>query len=81
MLLALLMFSYATGETSCRAMERNTYEHTAYMYICCMMHPHHSTISEFRARFSEEIEELFTQLVMIIASFGLLEESDSGYID
>jgi transposase len=47
MLLALLMYSYATGETSFRAMERNTYDHHAYMYIYGMKHRHYNTISEF----------------------------------
>jgi transposase len=34
MSLSLLMYSYATGETSCRAMYRNTFKILAYMYIC-----------------------------------------------
>jgi transposase len=81
MLLSLLMYSYATGVTSCREMYQKTFDIPAYMFICNMTHPHYNTISYFRARFSDEIEELFTQLVVIAASFGLLEESDSGYID
>jgi transposase len=81
MLLSLLMYSYATGVTSCREMYKSTFEIPAYMFICGMNNPHYNSFSYFRARFSDEIEELLTQLVVIAASFGLLDESDSGYFD
>jgi transposase len=81
MLLSLLIFSYAAGETLCRAMYRNTYNFPAYMFICSNKHPHHTTISVFLARFCDEIEELFSQVVVIAASFGLLIESDFCYIE
>jgi hypothetical protein len=44
-IVAIVALFDLTKLTSCRAMDLNTYDHHAYMYICCTMQPHHSTIS------------------------------------
>jgi hypothetical protein len=61
-------------------MWENTYEVDPYKYICCELHPHHSTISDFRKRFLPEIEYVFDQILDFLADLGLLE-SGACYVD
>jgi len=44
MLLALLIYAYATGSFSTRKIERATYDSIAFVYIACNAHPDHDTI-------------------------------------
>jgi transposase len=73
MLLQLLIYGYATGVFSSRAIEEATYESVAFRFISCDQHPDHDTIANFRKRFSEKIEPLFVQVLQIAAGMGLLK--------
>jgi transposase len=79
-LLPLLLYSYATGVTSTRVMERYTYEHMPCVYICGFQHPDHNTIARFRKRFRAKIEDLFPEFLEILADLELLT-SDTCYLD
>src|SRR5258708_988167 len=48
MMLALLIYCYATGVFSSRRIERASYESVAVRYLCAHHHPDHDTISAFR---------------------------------
>lgn len=62
-LLGLLFYGYATGVMSSRAIERATHESIPFRFIASNLHPDHDTISHFRTRFLNQIEELFIQLL------------------
>jgi transposase len=66
MMLALLIYSYATGTFSSRGIEAATYSDIAVMYICAgKAHPDHSVICEFRVKNKEAFREAFTKVLLI----------------
>lgn len=73
MLLGLLIYSYATGVFSSRAIERATYDSVALRYVAANTHPDHDTINEFRKRFLKQIEPLFVQVLLIARELGVLK--------
>jgi transposase len=50
MMVALLLYAYARGERSSRAIERKCVEDVAYRVIAAHQTPDHATIARFRAR-------------------------------
>ncbi len=50
MMVALLVYAYAIGVRSSRAIERRCWEDVAFRVICANQVPDHATIARFRAR-------------------------------
>jgi len=73
MLLALLVYGYATGVFSSRKLERATYDSVAFRFIAANDHPDHDTIATFRRRFLTEIEAQFVQVLLLAREMGLLK--------
>src|SRR5690554_5637119 len=73
LLLALLLYGYATGVNSSRKIERATYDNVAFRYIASGYHPDHDTIASFRRRHLKEIENLFVQVLLIAREMKLLK--------
>src|SRR2546427_11058410 len=48
MMLALLIYCYATGRFGSRTIQAATYSDVAVRYLCANLHPDHSSICEFR---------------------------------
>jgi transposase len=72
MLVALLLYSYARGTRSSRAIERACHEDVASKIICGMRCPDHSTVAEFRRRHQVEVEQLFDDVLGLCAEAGLV---------
>lgn len=72
-LLALLMYGYATRVFSSRKLERATYASVAFRFIAGNHHPDHDTIANFRRRFLTEIEGLFVEVLKIAREMGVLK--------
>ena len=72
-LLGLLVYGYATGVFSSRALERATYDSVAFRFIAANDHPDHDTIATFRRRFLSEIEGLFVQVLLLAREAGVLK--------
>jgi transposase len=72
MLVALLLYAYARGNRSSRAIERECLEDVAYKVITAMRTPDHSTIGEFRKRHEVEIGELFEDVLGLCREAGLI---------
>jgi transposase len=72
MLVALLLYAYARGNRSSRAIERECLEDVAYKVITTMRTPDHSTIAEFRKRHEAEIGELFEDVLGLCREAGLV---------
>jgi transposase len=73
MLVALLIYGYATGTYSSRRIEQATYESLAFRYIAANTHPDHDTLCAFRTRFLQDIEQLFLQVLCIAQQMKLLK--------
>jgi transposase len=73
MLVALLLYGYATGTFSSRALERASYDSIAFRYITGNTHPDHDTINSFRQRFLKQIEAIFMQVLCYAQAMGMLK--------
>ena len=73
LLLAVLVYGYATGVFSSRKFERATYNSVAFRFIAANEHPDHDTIATFRRRFLKEIEGLFVQVLLLAREMGMLK--------
>ena len=73
LLLAVLVYGYATGVFSSRKLEQATCDSVAFRFIAANEHPDHDTIATFRRRFLEEIEALFVQVLLLAREMGVLK--------
>jgi transposase len=73
MLAALLLYGYATGIFSSRALERASYDSIAVRYITANTHPDHDTINSFRQRFLQQIAAIFVQVLCYAQVLGMLK--------
>lgn len=73
MLVALLLYGYATGTFSSRALERASYDSIAVRYITANLHPDHDTINSFRKRFLTQIQAIFVQVLSYAQALGMLK--------
>jgi transposase len=74
MLLALLVYGYATGVRSSRRIERACAEDVAFRVICAQDVPDHATIARFRREHfagPAAVEDLFAQVLAVAAAAGL----------
>jgi len=72
MMVALLLYSYACGERSSRAIERRCREDVPTRVVCSNRAPDHTTIARFRARHERALAETFTQVLELCARAGLV---------
>jgi len=72
MMMALLIYGYATGVVSSRKIEQKTIEDVAFRVIAGNQSPDHTRISEFRRRHGEEFEDLFLQVLKLCRKAGLV---------
>src|SRR5215217_8480862 len=61
MMVALLVYAYAIGERSSRAIERRLREDVAFRVIAANQIPDHATIARFRVRHQDALAELFSR--------------------
>jgi transposase len=73
MMVALLMYSYATDVRSSRAMERHCRQDVAYRVITGNVVPDHSTIARFVVRHEVELAELFGEVLRLCDQAGLVQ--------
>jgi transposase len=71
-LLALLVYGYATGVFSSRKIERATYDSVAFRFIAAEQHPDHDTLANFRKTFLVELENLFVQVLTLAQAMKLV---------
>ncbi|MGZ0079854.1 IS1182 family transposase [Methylomonas sp. YC3] len=71
-LLALLVYGYATGVFSSRKIERATYDSVAFRFLSADTHPDHDTLAHFRKTFLIELEDLFVQVLSLSQAMKLV---------
>ncbi len=72
MMVALLLYAYATNQRSARAIERHCRQDVAYRVISANVVPDHATIARFVVRHEAALGELFTAVLGLCAKAGLV---------
>ena len=72
MMVALLLYSYASGQRSARVIERRCREDVPTRVICANRVPDHTTVARFRGRHEAALARLFTQILGLCARAGLV---------
>jgi transposase len=72
MLLALMIYAYATGQRSSRRIEQLCGDHVAYRVLCAQDPPDHTTIARFRASHDEVFVDVFAQVLRLCAHAGMV---------
>jgi transposase len=72
-LLSLLLYGYATGVFSSRAIEAATYDQAPFRYLAGHTHPDHDTLAAFRTQFLDLLPDVFRQLLLLAAASGVLQ--------
>lgn len=70
MLVALMIYAYATGQRSSRRIEQLCGDHVAFRVLCAQDPPDHSTIARFRAAHDGVFVDLFAQVLRLCAEAG-----------
>jgi len=73
MMLALLIYSYATGVFSSRKIERLSFESVSVRYLCANTHPDHDTIASFRAGQRELFQRSFGSVLRLARELKLVQ--------
>jgi transposase len=71
-LIKIVLFGYSRGMISSRSLERACCENVTFMALACGQKPDHSTIAAFVSSLDNEIESLFTKVLLICEEEGLL---------
>lgn len=72
MMVALVLYGYAIGVTSSRAIERRCVEDVAFRVITANRQPDHATIARFLVRHRRALSELFFQVLALCQKAGML---------
>jgi transposase len=72
MMVALVLYNYAVGVRSSRAIERRCVEDVACRVIAANRAPDHATIARFRARHEQELSDLFFQVLGLCRDAGMV---------
>jgi transposase len=73
LMLAVLVYAYCTGERSSRRIERRLVEDVAYRVLAANQVPDHATVARFRRRHEDAIAELFTQVLGLCVTAGIVD--------
>ena len=80
MMLKVIIYGYMNNIYSCRKIENALKRDVHFIWLAGYDQPDHKTINNFRNRVKEEIDNVFTQLVLILAERGFIT-LDVEYID
>ena len=72
MMVKVLIYAYATGVFSSRAIARKLEEDVAFRVLGSENFPRHRTICEFRRRHLEEFEGMFVEVVRVAREMGVV---------
>jgi transposase len=71
-MVALILYAYAVGVRSARAVERRCVEDVAFRVVAANLCPDHATIARFRADHEQALAGLFGQVLAICQRAGLV---------
>jgi transposase len=73
MMVGLVLYAYAVGVTSSRAIERCCEVDVAFRVIAANRQPDHATIARFLVRHREQLSELFFQVLALCRRAGMVK--------
>ena len=73
MMLKLVIYAYSTGVTSSREIERRCQVDVAFRWLSANTAPDYRSISRFRRRHLEALDDLFAQVLVLCANAGLIK--------
>lgn len=80
MMLKVIVYGYMNNLYSCRKIEAALKRDIHFIWLAGYEQPDHNTINRFRNRVKDEINEVFTQLVLLLCAKGYVS-LDVEYID
>lgn len=80
MLLKVVLYAYMNNIYSCRRMERLLLRDIHFVWLAGYEQPCFATINRFRNRLQYEIDNIFTQIILILSEKGFLS-LETAYID
>ena len=80
MMLKVILYAYMNNIYSCRKIEKLLLRDVHFIWLAAYEKPDFITINRFRNRVKKEINNIFTQVVLILASKGFIT-LDVEYID
>lgn len=80
MMLKVILYAYMNNIYSCRKIERQVRRDIHYIWLAAQERPDFVTINRFRNRVKKEINNIFTQVVLLLADRGFIT-LDVEYID
>ena len=80
MMLKIILYAYMNNIYSCRKIERQVQRDIHYIWLAAQERPDYVTINRFRNRVKTEINNIFTQVVLLLAERGFIT-LDVEYID
>lgn len=76
MLIKIIFYSYAQGVRSSRKIEKMAQENIACRYLSANQCPDHGTINLFRKGHLDDLENLFSQIVILCDGLNIIDPSD-----
>jgi transposase len=73
MMVALLIYSYCTGERSSRKIERHCQTDVAYKVVTANQYPDHTTISRFRKDNQSYLKKLFLEILRLCVEADIVK--------
>ena len=80
MMLKVILYAYMNNIYSCRKIEKAVQRDIHYIWLAAQERPDFITINRFRNRVKKEINNIFTQVVLLLAERGFIT-LDVEYID
>lgn len=80
MMLKIILYAYMNNIYSCRKMEMAVQRDIHYIWLAAQERPDFVTINRFRNRVKKEINNIFTQVVLVLVDKGFIT-LDVEYID
>ena len=80
MMLKIILYAYMNNIYSCRKIEKAVRRDIHYIWLASQERPDYATINRFRNRVKAEINNIFTQTVLLLADRGFIT-LDVEYID
>ena len=72
MMLKVILYAYMNNIYSCRKIEKQLQRDIHYIWLAAQERPDYVTINRFRNRVRNEINSIFTQLVLLLADRGFI---------
>ena len=78
MMIKVMFYAYTQGIRSSRKIENALYENIAFRFLSANQNPDHGTINLFRKKHLVNLEDLFSQIVVLCGRLDLADLSDSS---